>query len=60
MADQQARTAAAEDSSALGLETDPVAPATHLQDLEPLPEDGGDLEAVSSPKLCSRLFFGNY
>ena len=48
MADHQTQKAAAEDAQALSLETAPTAPATNLQDLEPLPEDGGDLEAVRS------------
>lgn len=57
MADQQAQTAAAEDAPAPGLGTASVAPATILQDLEPLPEDGGDLEAVSSPKAVLKISF---
>ena len=60
MADQQAQTAAAVDSVAPSLEEASVVPATNLQDLEPLPEDGGDLEAVSSPKAVLWIFFGDY
>ena len=60
MADQQVQTAAAENAQALSLETAPTAPATNLQDLEPLPEDGGDLEAVRSPKAVLQISFGDY
>ena len=34
--------------------------AANLRDLEPLPEDCGDLKAVSSPKAVLKIRFGNY
>lgn len=60
MADQQAQPTGAEDAPAPGLETAAAAPAANLQDLEPLPEDGEDLEAVSSPKAVLKILFGDY
>ena len=60
MADQQAQSTAAEDAQAPGLETGAAASAANLHDLEPLPEDGGDLEAVSSPKAVLKIRFGDY
>ena len=59
MADQQAQPTPALDALAPGIETAAGTPA-NLQDFEPLPEDGGHLEAVSSLKALLKILFGDY